>query len=213
DFPPAGALNPEVPPVLDHILSRMMAREPRDRYQTASELIVDLERSKLAAPVPSYADPDKALQDPWVRACLTSPTEPTRLDPEARGPKRAADGDVWVLRSRNREGRLCKAKATTAQIVQRLRAGRLSAKVEGRRADEEGFRPLASYPPFQGIRPPRAPRRPNPPAVLTAKKDGPTSPAPDVPAAAWPHARLLLVGSGAAVVLLGVLLALVKFMF
>ena len=51
DFPPAGSIRPDVPAALDAILSRMMARMPRDRYQTASELIVDLERSQLSAPV------------------------------------------------------------------------------------------------------------------------------------------------------------------
>jgi eukaryotic-like serine/threonine-protein kinase len=212
DFPPASALNPAVPPVLDLILSQMMARHPRDRYQTASELIVDLERSKLAAPVPSYADPDQALQDPWVRACLASSTEPTRLDPEAPRPTPAVGGDVWVLRYRNRAGRLCQVRATTAQIVQRLRAGRLSARIEARRPDAKGFRPLAAYPAFKGIQPAGRPPRPVSPSVLVVKKDAPTPPAPDVPAVGWSHSPLLLLfGSGAVVFLLGALLALYKF--
>src|SRR5262249_14054848 len=37
-FTPASQLNPAVPRILDQILGRMMARHPRDRYQTASEL-------------------------------------------------------------------------------------------------------------------------------------------------------------------------------
>src|SRR5258708_12502381 len=77
-FTPASQLNPAVPRILDQILSRMLARQPRDRYQTASELIVDLERSRLAAPVPSYADPEQALKDPWVRVCLASSGQPTQ---------------------------------------------------------------------------------------------------------------------------------------
>jgi serine/threonine-protein kinase len=210
DFPPASSLNPEVPSVLDHILSRMLARHPRNRYQTASELIVDLERSKLAAAVPSYADPDQALQDPWVRACLASSTEPTRLDPEAPRPKPAITSDVWVLRFRNREGRLCQARATTAQIVQRLRAGRLSAKVEIRRSDEERFRPLASYPTFQRIRPEGRPARPSSPSILVAKKAASRVPAPGYLVAGWPHSRLLLLGSCAAALLLGLVIALFK---
>src|SRR5262245_7552719 len=63
-YRPAGSLNPEVPAALDAILGRMLARYARDRYQTASELIIDLERSRLAVPVPSFADPDLAKQDP-----------------------------------------------------------------------------------------------------------------------------------------------------
>src|SRR5438552_8301703 len=58
DFMPAHAINPEVPPLLDGILARMMARNPRDRFQTASELIVHLERSQLAAALPSFVELD-----------------------------------------------------------------------------------------------------------------------------------------------------------
>src|SRR5262249_29793447 len=69
-FAPASAPNPAVPQLLDDILERMMARDPADRFQTVSELIVDLERANLNAPVPSFVDPDLALQDPVVRERL-----------------------------------------------------------------------------------------------------------------------------------------------
>ena len=59
-FRPASKINPAVPQILDQILARMLARHPRDRYQTASELIIDLERSRLSSPLPSFADPDLA---------------------------------------------------------------------------------------------------------------------------------------------------------
>src|SRR5438093_10977860 len=61
DFIPAHVINPEVPPLLDGILARMMARNPRDRFQTARELIVPLDRSQLAAAAPSFLELDHAL--------------------------------------------------------------------------------------------------------------------------------------------------------
>src|SRR6059058_196485 len=67
DFVPASTVNRDVPAVLDRILARMLARLPRDRYQTASELIIDLERSKLSSAVPSFADPELARNDPWLQ--------------------------------------------------------------------------------------------------------------------------------------------------
>jgi len=175
-FTPASKLNAAVPPLLDHILSRMLAREPRDRYQTASELIVDLERSRLAAPVPSFADPNQALQDPWVQKCLTSSAEPTRLDPEmpplpsistleptprsvpaasaADTPSHAtSNGSVWILRYRNRAGKWCRVQASTEQIILRLRHGRLSAKVEARHTSGKEYHPLSFYPEFKDILP------------------------------------------------------------
>jgi serine/threonine-protein kinase len=79
-FTPASELDPAIPTVLDKILAKMMARFPRDRYQTASELIVALERSKLSARVPTFADPEAALQDLELQARLAESPEPTRLD-------------------------------------------------------------------------------------------------------------------------------------
>jgi serine/threonine-protein kinase len=219
-FTPASRLNPAVPPVLDHILGRMLARDPRDRYQTASELIVDLERSRLAAPVPTFADPNQALQDPWVQQCLATSAEPTRLDPEM--PPEAAQAapetetaaptnGVWMLRYRNPAGKLCRAKASTEQIVQRLRRGRLSPKVEARHAHRPDYHPLAFYPEFKGLAPPsRPPRKP----LKAGKKELAASAPPEPAVEPW-HRRNLLVlyGIGAGLFLLaviGVLLHLLK---
>jgi eukaryotic-like serine/threonine-protein kinase len=160
EFVPASVLNPAVPAVLDHVLARMMAREPRERYQTASELIVDLERSRLAAPVPSFADPDLARKDPWVQACLAS-SEPTRLDPEVHpdpGPRPAVPAppptdNRWVVRYRNRAGRVCTVRATTAQVLQRLKSGRLLDRAEARRPDQEKFKSLFDFPEFEDLKP------------------------------------------------------------
>lgn len=176
-FTPASKLNAAVPPVLDHILSRMLARDPRDRYQTASELIVDLERSRLAAPVATFADPNQALQDPWVQQCLASSAEPTRLDPEMpplpsnstiepapkgteETPLAPQNDGVWVLRYRNPAGKLCRAQANTEQIVLRLRRGRLSATIEARHASEKDYHPLSFYPEFKNIASVRPASRP-----------------------------------------------------
>ena len=43
--------------MLDAIVARMLARLPSDRYQTASALIVDLERSGLSAALADVCRP------------------------------------------------------------------------------------------------------------------------------------------------------------
>jgi serine/threonine-protein kinase len=153
-FKPASSLVAEVPPDLDAILERMMARDPRARFQTASELIVELERSGLAAPVPSFADPDLALKDPWVRACLASSVQPTRPDLEVPPEKQAAarGTDIWHLRFKGRDGRWYGFKASTKQIADRLRDGRLPLHTQGSREERDGFRPLREHAEFRDIK-------------------------------------------------------------
>lgn len=207
DFMPASALNATVPPVLDHILSRMLARDPRDRYQTASELIVDLERSRLAAPVPTFADPNQALQDPWVQQCLTTSAEPTRLDPEMPplpststaepAPQTQSDG-FWILRYRNQAGKLCRAQASTEQIVVRLRHGRLSAKVEARHACGKDYHPLSFYPEFKNIAPSRPPQK----QPSKVESEPIIAARPRFVAQPWYRGHILFFGIGTTVLLL-----------
>ncbi len=42
--PPPSASNPDIPPSLDAVVMKCMAKNPANRYQTAGELIADLER-------------------------------------------------------------------------------------------------------------------------------------------------------------------------
>jgi hypothetical protein len=141
---------------------------------------VDLERSGLVAPVPSFIDPDRALQDPLVRARLTAPAEPTRPDlaaaPVANGTAESDDPNVWYLRYRNREGKWCKARLTTTQVMQRVREGRLNpAGVEACHQSQGEFRPLAAFAEFrEAVVAQAARKRPTPQA--NARPRAPTKP-------------------------------------
>jgi serine/threonine protein kinase len=162
DLPLPSSFNPEIPPALDQILTTMLAPAPKQRYQTASDLIVDLERSKLATAVPSFVDPDIALQDPLVRERLTTQPVPTRLDLASQALNRLSatpDPDVWYLRYRNAQGKWRKARLSTEQVRQRLADGRLSPSVEAAHDAKGEFRTLETYAEFQQIAMPAAPPR------------------------------------------------------
>ena len=73
-------LNPKVPPELDRILARMMARDPRSVLPDGQQAVVELERTNLSAAVPSFADQEKARQEP-VDAGLISPRPPSPTRP------------------------------------------------------------------------------------------------------------------------------------
>jgi eukaryotic-like serine/threonine-protein kinase len=152
---PARALNPEVPETLERIIGRLLARKPEQRYGSASELIVELDRSQLAAAVPSFVDLDLALRDPVVRERLTTTAQPTSVDVNAPPAADKVPGSTgfWYLRYKDRTGRPCKAKLTQAQVLQRLREGKLSPRVEAARSPQGEYRPIGSYGEFRDLVP------------------------------------------------------------
>jgi eukaryotic-like serine/threonine-protein kinase len=158
-FLPASALNPEVPPIIDEIIEKMLARDPRDRYQTATDLIIDLEGSRLASPVLSFADIELAMQDPAAQRYLASTAEPTCLDVSADGA--ANRPEVWFLRYRGPDGAWRKVRCTMAQLLRRLREGKVPASLEACREDQSDFHPLSHYPEFRALVR-RLPRRAKP---------------------------------------------------
>jgi serine/threonine-protein kinase len=211
-FAPASTLIPAIPRELDIILGRMLARNPSDRYQTVSELIIDLERSRLAAAVVSFVDREVALADPWVRACLSSNNQATRPDLESvpvTPPKPVGKARVWHLRFHDRQGRLCKVRTTTEQIVSRLQAGRLRIPVQACPDGGASYRPLLSYPEFRTAEPQPRKRARHPAAatpavkaVVTAKPSTPVPAASGMPTRA--QAWLLIVGAATGLALLAV---------
>lgn len=149
-FTSASQLNTAVPPVLDRILEKMLARDADDRYQLVSELIVELERANIAATVPSFADAALALNDPLVQARLAT-AQPTQLDlHEKLGPAATVPAtiDSWYVRFRNGDGRWCKTKMNTEQVIQRIADGRIAPDAEACRQPQGEFRPLADVPEF-----------------------------------------------------------------
>ncbi len=180
----------------------MMAFRKIDRYQTVSELIIDLERSRLAASVPSFADANLALNEPRVRDSLST-AAPTRLlnlsaGMPAEGILKTAQMNLWQLRFRNREGRLCRARASTELIQKRLRHGRLPRDIEVRRPSEDTFQPIERFPEFAAL-------RPQPRKKLDAANPEAATPLGVRPSPKW---ALYLLGLGFAFGIAGSILAL-----
>lgn len=153
-YPPASLLNPEVPEELERILDKMLARDRRDRYQTASELIVDLQRSNLAAPTLSFVDPELALQDPVVRQRAVAENQATLPDLTAqrtarKGGSRTLGPDLWIVRDFDDRGGYRQFKASAEQIMQRIRQGSLSRSALVSRSPDEEFRKLTDVTAFR----------------------------------------------------------------
>ncbi len=148
-YPPASLINAKVPEALDRILDQMLARDPRDRYQTASELIVELERSGLSSPVLSFVDLELAMKDPVVRARagVGLTTQPDLQNGVAG--ELAAEPDFWFVRLYGKNGKWRQLKATTTQVLQQIRKGRLTGAARAAHLPDGPYRQLDVYPAFR----------------------------------------------------------------
>jgi len=82
---PIRELQPEAPERLESIIAKMMAKDPEDRYQNASDLEWDLHRN--AAPIERTAVSVKTLGLPGET--------PTTRHPELTGEEKAAPAALW----------------------------------------------------------------------------------------------------------------------
>ena len=70
-FEPASRLNPEVPPVLDEVIRKALAKDPSQRYQTGGELAVALELPVSTGTAPVFPAPAPAKRaTPYLASAL-----------------------------------------------------------------------------------------------------------------------------------------------
>jgi serine/threonine protein kinase/tetratricopeptide (TPR) repeat protein len=70
-FEPASRLNPEVPPVLDEVIRKALAKDPSQRYQTGGELAVALELPVSTGTAPVFPAPPSAKRaKPYLASAL-----------------------------------------------------------------------------------------------------------------------------------------------
>ncbi|HUF48360.1 MAG TPA: protein kinase [Vicinamibacterales bacterium] len=86
--PPASAVNPAIPPELDHILAKALEKDRDLRYQSASELRADLRRLKRES------DSGRSVSRPAVTAASTPVAAPA---PRGRPPRAALAGGLALL--------------------------------------------------------------------------------------------------------------------
>jgi eukaryotic-like serine/threonine-protein kinase len=82
---PPSARRPDLPPDLDKVVMRALAKDPADRYQSADEMEADLERVVRGAPV-SAATEESATQVMRIPASIAAANAPTTITPRGSAP-------------------------------------------------------------------------------------------------------------------------------
>lgn len=199
----ASSMNPEVSSKLENILAKMLARNPEDRYQTVSDVIVDIERSQLASALPSFVHLDSALRDPVVRRRLTAPLEATQPDLRAHQALKNTPADpIWLMRFEDADGVTREVEATTNDILDQLRAGTIPLNAQVAKPDQAKYKSLIKWPVFQ-MQVATLKKRES----SHRKKHRPPRPNPEVNLMAWWFAGLAL-GVGVVVTIVAVAWAL-----
>jgi serine/threonine protein kinase len=147
---PARRYNPDIPELLDLVIDKMMARDPKSRYQSASELISALEKTACAADRLSWIGRSGDVPPASARPSLP------KSDVASAAPAPAADNaapasDQYSLRYTDKKGKLVRTTAEKHQIRDMIRRGLLGTDVECAKEGRGSFRPLMSFPEFADL--------------------------------------------------------------
>lgn len=166
-FKKASSLNPDVPPRVNLLVDKMMAKEPGQRHQTAKELIAEIESLALAGDELSFiqgapaarAAPTTTLKTQRTTSMPKPAGGATRVDPKEKknAPKErpvkqnssSSEPDLWFLRYKDYSGKIVKTKAYTARVRKMLQEGNFDDSVEASRSPDGPFKKLQFYIEFQ----------------------------------------------------------------
>ncbi len=127
DPPPPSALRPDLPPGMQAVIAKALAKDPRQRYQSAQEFGQALEQgAPLQSAVEAYARPSSAGQQAW---------SPPSLATAIRSPGQAAVPNVtpgsYVHDQSIAKSAKSRGSAATALAVGCLAVGALGALATG----------------------------------------------------------------------------------
>jgi serine/threonine-protein kinase len=164
-FDPIRRHNDEVPPKIDLIVDKMLAKDPKMRYARCQEVIDELEPLGMANDELSFLQREDSLlpasdrktaktkgpaalpaktQSPAAKAATSAPKS---ADEETQMPE--AEHDVWYFKLVTPEGRQIIKKVSAEQLRTLIKSGHLDPTSEISRHEKLGFRPAATFTEFQ----------------------------------------------------------------
>jgi len=138
-FKPARALNPDIPPELDAVVALLLAAHPDERYQSATDLVNELEELDLAHPTLRFLREYPEEMSPAGGDASTPQNLPRRSEPKG-----------WFVLYRTPEGRWVTRQLATHQVLRAMENEHFALTAQASRSRGE-YRFLSDYPEFRDL--------------------------------------------------------------
>ncbi len=178
-FKPARQINKQVPEKLSLIIDKMMAKDPKHRYQTCEAVIKDLEALNLAGESlefilsekktvlrrggnmptqrvggtavggPAPSPKKRPSGQPSRKLTTGASSRRTQQSPAQQSPEQQTSGDFWYVKYEDTTGGFRTSKMTRGQILQGLKSDKLTLKTRVSRTKEKDFVPVGQIPVFE----------------------------------------------------------------
>jgi serine/threonine-protein kinase len=164
-FEPARQHNSEVSERLDLIIDKMLAKEPRHRYQSCAELILDLDGLDLANPHLSILEEAQGIPKSSAGSAtrVSTPTRPvlkgktkigTRKPIPPPVPERAEEEEAptewWYIAYKTPQGKTVTRKMSEAEVMSLINEEHFDPlHTQASRTLKGGYRDLATYREFE----------------------------------------------------------------
>jgi serine/threonine protein kinase len=96
-IPTSRSINPKVPEPIDQIIRRLMAKDPVNRYQTANELIADLDRFAHGLPLADSSSPRAEHETLDLRPFSVRTTKEIKPIASDQPPRRRIPLLLWII--------------------------------------------------------------------------------------------------------------------
>jgi serine/threonine-protein kinase len=153
EFTPVREINPAVPRSIDTIFQKLLARMPRDRFQSAAQLIDVLIVSGLTS--------DDSSGPPAAETATPPPATRPAITVQ-KGKRKKPTAPLWTIQYQH-EGLWKRSRARANDIVRMYEEGTLPDEFFLARAGQKTCRHFRSFPEFRDLRrrtPPVPPARP-----------------------------------------------------
>jgi serine/threonine-protein kinase len=151
-FTPVREINPDVPRSIDTILSKLLSRMPKDRFQSAAQLIDVLTASGLTS--------DDTTSPPAAETATPPPATRPAITVQ-KGKRKQPTAPLWTVQYQH-EGLWKRARARAQDIVRMYEDGTLPDEFFLARVGQKTCRHFRSFPEFRDLRR-RTPPIPLPP--------------------------------------------------